>query len=73
MKTIHLQVQEDYLEEFLSALPYDKVKLLSQDFLDVQNKFQKELENFKNSTGEFLPYYDNMKTIDAWINEGAGK
>ena len=69
MKTILLQIQDDYFEEFIKTLPNDKVKLLDQNFLDTQKKFHSELENFKSNENAFSPYHEDMKKIDAWINE----
>lgn len=73
MKTIHLQVQEDYLDEFLSLLPHDKVKLLREDYADLQKKFQQALESFNNSDDTFIPYHEKMKEIDVWIKEGENR
>lgn len=70
MKTILLQVQDDYLEEFIKMLPSDKVRLVDQNFLDTQKLFHTELENFKNNESAYFPYHEDMKKIDAWINEG---
>jgi len=69
MKVIQLQVQDDYLEDFLKTLPADKVKLLDQTFLDTQKKFVLELEKFQNDTGQFSPYYEEMKEIDDWLKK----
>jgi len=69
MKVIQLQVQDDYLEDFLKTLPADKVKLLDQAFLDTQKKFVLELEKFQNGTGQFSPYYEDMKEIDDWLKK----
>ena len=70
MKTIQIQVEDDYLETFLASLPQDKVKVIDQTFIDNQKKLQEEFENFLNGKGEFSPYYETMKEMDSWLKEG---
>jgi len=70
MKTIQIQVEDDYLETFLESLPQDKVKVVNQTFIDNQKKLQEELENFFHGKGEFSPYYETMKQMDNWLQEG---
>ncbi len=69
MKTIKLLVEDDFYEEFLQALPKDKVTICDQVFIENQNKFQKELDNFNNDEAGFTSYFDNMKEIDTWIKK----
>ncbi len=71
MQTIQLQVQDDYVEEFLNTLPKEKVKVVDQTFLEHQQRFQAELQKFKDEAGEFPPYHEEMKAIDAWLKERA--
>lgn len=73
MKTVHLQVQDDFLEDLLSMLPKDKVRVLDQNFLDTQKKFQEELENFKNKQDNFPPYHEDMKEMDNWLKDRGEK
>ncbi len=73
MKTVHLQVQDDFLEDLLSMLPKDKVRVLDQNFLDTQKKFQAELENFKNKKDSFPPYHEDMKEMDNWLKDRGEK
>lgn len=70
MKTIQIQVADDYLETFLTTLPQDKVKVIDQTFLDNQKRLQEELENFLHGKGEFTSYYETMKEMDSWLQEG---
>lgn len=71
MKTIQIQVEDDYLETFLESLPKEKVRVIDQAFIDNQNKLQEELENFLQGKGEFTPYYETMKEMDNWLREGS--
>ncbi len=70
MKTIQLQIEDDYLETFLETLPQDKVRIIDQTFLDNQKILQEELEDFLHGKGEFTSYYDAMKEMDNWLKEG---
>lgn len=71
MKTIQIQVEDDYIETFLKSLPQDKVRIVDQAFIDNQKKLQEELENFLHGKGEFSPYYETMQEMDNWLIEGA--
>lgn len=73
MRTLQIQVEDDYLETFLETLPQDKVKIVDQTFLDNQKRLQEELENFLQGRGEFTPYYETMKEMDNWLKEGEEK
>lgn len=69
MKTIQLQIEDDYIEEFLNSLPKDKVTLIDDLFLDNQSKFKKELESFMKNETNFKPHLENMKEMDNWLKE----
>ena len=69
MRTLHLQIDDDFYEEFIKALPNDKVTVLDQDFIDNQNKFATELERFKNGSNGFKSHLENMKDLDGWLKE----
>jgi len=73
MKTIQIQVEDDYLETFLESLPQDKIKIVDQTFIDNQKKLQDELEDFLHGKGKFTPYYEAMKEMDGWLKEGGKK
>ena len=69
MKTLHLQIEDDFYDEFIKTLPADKIKILDQRFIDNQNKLTKELESFKTSSITFKPHLENMKALDNWLKE----
>lgn len=70
MKTIYLQVEDDFVETLLGMLPADKVRIINQQFIDDQKKLHEELENYISAQTEFTPYYESMKAIDKWVSEG---
>lgn len=70
MKTIQIQIEDDYLETFLETLPQEKVKVVDQTFLDNQKRLQEELDNFLHGKGEFTSYHETMKEMDNWLKEG---
>jgi len=69
MKTVQLQIEDDFFEEFLETLPKDKVTLIDQVFTDNQNKFAKELERYKSGAEGFRSHPENMKVLDSWLKE----
>ena len=69
MKTVQLQIEDDFYDEFLETLPRDKVTVLDQFYIDNQNKFVKELDSFKSGAQEFTSHLENMKEIDSWLKE----
>ncbi len=69
MKTIQLQIEDDFFEEFMQTLPKDKVILIDQTFQNNQNKFIKAFNDYKNSPETFRSHLENMKELDHWLKE----
>ncbi len=69
MKTIQLQIEDDFFEEFIQTLPKDKVTLIDQTFIDNQNKFIQAYNDYKNAPETFHSHLDNMKELDNWLKE----
>lgn len=57
------------MENFLKALPSEKVQIVTWEFADVQRRFHEELQNYLGNGAVFTPYYDNMNEIDGWLAE----
>jgi hypothetical protein len=70
VRTIQIQIEDDYLDTFLENLPQDKIRIIDQTFLDNQKRLQEELNDFLHGKGEFTPYYETMKEMDDWLKEG---
>jgi len=69
MQTISLQVEDDYVEEFISTLPYDKVTVLKENFEKNRAVLQNALENYREDESDFMPYYESMTELDSWLKE----
>ena len=70
MATIHLQVDDDFIDDFLKTLPLDKVKVLDKNFLSNQTKLHEELDKFLTKKSNFTPYHENMNKISTWLEQG---
>ncbi|WP_294962201.1 hypothetical protein [Sulfurimonas sp.] len=69
MTTIHLQVEDDYIETFMNTLPKDKVVIIEEDFKNNQKKIQAQLKEYEDATGTFVLYYDSMKEMSTWLEQ----
>ena len=69
MITIHLMVEEDYIEEMMNMLPKDKVVVIEENFKENCTLLSEVKENYHNSSEDFLSYYESMKSIDIWLEE----
>ena len=63
MITIHLQIEEDYIEEFMSNLPKEKVVVIEENFKENKILLEKELKNYQENRYDFIPYLQSMKEI----------
>lgn len=70
MKTLQLRVQDEFLDELLKMLPHDKVKVVDQKFLDDQKKLHEGLDAVLSKKDELIPYHEEMKTLNDWIEKG---
>jgi len=70
MATLHLHVDDDFIDDFLKTLPSDKVKVLDQSFLTNQIKLHDELDSYLTKKSEFTPYHENMNKISIWLEQG---
>ncbi len=68
MITIHLQVEDDYIDTFMESLPKDKVVVIEENFKDNQQKLHEVLNLYKKSPDVFVSYYDSMKDIGSWLD-----
>jgi hypothetical protein len=67
MITIHLLVDEDYIEDFMKTLPKEKVIVIEEDFKTNQKMLQNVLKEYKTDKNSFTPYYDSMKDLSSWL------
>ncbi|MFT5835607.1 MAG: hypothetical protein ACI9RG_000500 [Sulfurimonas sp.] len=69
MTTIHLQVEDDYIETFMKTLPKDKVIIIEEDFKNNQKNLQEQVREYENSNDTFISYYDAMKEMSIWLEK----
>ena len=69
MQSIHLQVEDDYIEELMGLLNQDKVILLKENFKENRDLLQEALQHYKEDDTDFTPYYESMTQLDSWMQE----
>ena len=57
MITIHLQIEDDYIDEFMSALPKDKVIVIEEEFKETKILLQNEFKNYQDNPNDFSPLW----------------
>ncbi len=69
MQTIHLLVEDDFIEELMGMLPRDKVIVVEENFKENRDLLQVELQHYKDDKADFIPYYESMTQLDSWLQE----
>ena len=69
MITIHLQIEDDYIDEFMNSLPKDNVIVIEEDFKENKKLLQDELKSYQDNPNDFIPYNDSMKDMTLWLEE----
>ena len=72
MQTIHLQVEDDYIEELLGMFPRDKVIVVEENFNENRDLLQEALQHYRDDKADFIPYYESMTQLDSWLQERKG-
>lgn len=67
MKTLHLRVEDDFLEELKSMLPKEKVIIVDQKFLNDQSLLEEALQSYLLGDEAFITYYKEMDKMDEWL------
>ncbi|MCD6172433.1 MAG: hypothetical protein J7J96_01425 [Sulfurimonas sp.] len=62
--TIHLQVEDDYIEELMSILPKDKVIVIEEDFKENKKLLENELKNYRDKPASFISYNESIKRLN---------
>jgi len=62
--SIHLKVDESYIETLMMMLPKEHVRVVEKEFDENQLLFQQEFDNYKENPQEFIEYTDSMKNMD---------
>jgi hypothetical protein len=71
MQILHLLIEDDYIEEFVSSLPRDKVTIVEKEFNENKKLLQDELEKYNNEDVEIKPYHESMQDLNIWLKEKA--
>lgn len=69
MTTIHLLIEDDFVEEFICGLPRDKITVIEEDFKENQKLLQAELQNYYEQKSVPTPFYESMKESNEWLKE----
>jgi len=69
MQTIHLQVEDDFIEELMGLLPRDKVIVVEENFKENRDLLQEALQQYKDDKAAFMPYYESMTQLDSWLQD----
>jgi len=67
--TIHLQVDEDYIDTFMLTLPKEHVTVIEENFKENQALLVQEMNSYDEKSQKFTSYYESMKNIDSWFDE----
>jgi len=69
VQTVHLLIEDDYIEDFMKMLPRDKVAVIEEDFKDNRDLLQKELQKYHDGADSFGMYYESMTLLNGWLHE----
>lgn len=69
MTTIHLLIEDDFVEEFMADLPKDKITVIEEDFKENKKLLYDELQEYKSGKSSVTPYYESMKKMSHWLKE----
>jgi adenylate kinase family enzyme len=69
MITIHLQIDEDYIDTFMLTLPKEHITVVEENFKENQTLLQKEFQSYNTKTQNFISYYEKMNSINSWFKE----
>ena len=69
MTTIHLLIEDDFVEEFMASLPKDKITVIEEDFKENKKVLLNELEDYMKDKKSVTQYYESMKEMNEWLQE----
>ena len=69
MTKIHLLIDDDYVDTFMTTLPKDHVRIIEENFEENKILLQQEFDKYIHNNGKFTPHYENMKVINNWLNK----
>ena len=69
MTTVHLLIDDDYVEAFMNSLPGDKIRVIEEEFKSNQLLLENELQNYSEDKSNVTPYNESMKELSLWLTE----
>ncbi len=69
MQSLHLLVEDEYIESFVNSLEKDKVIIIESNFEQNKEKLNDVLVSYTEKTSDFIPYGEVMKEIGSWLKE----
>lgn len=69
MTTIHLLIEDDFVEEFISGLAKDKITVIEEDFQENKKLLHAQLQHYNSDKSVVAPYHESMKEMNNWLKE----
>ena len=69
MASLHLLVDDEYIEEFVNSLDKAKVKVIEKNFEENKTTMQDVLASYNTDDSSFIPYYESMQDMSIWLKE----
>ncbi len=69
MIKIHLLIDEDYIDTFMTTIPKDKVIVIEEKFEENRDLLQNELNLYNKDNSSFSTYSQSMKKLDVWLED----
>jgi len=67
--TIHLQIDEDYIDTFMLTLPKEHITVIEENFKENKRLLEDELLFYINKEKKFIPYAQSIDNISLWFKE----
>ncbi len=61
---IQVKVKKEFLKEFITMLPKDKVQILEEDFFQHQKQLHQTLQNYIENTNIVEPLYESLESLN---------
>ncbi len=69
MITLHLLVEDDYIQTFVESFQKDKVIIIEKEFEENKKLIQAQLQVYKDNISKFSSYSESMININNWLKE----
>ena len=69
MTSLHLLIEDDYIDEFAQALPKDKVRIVEKNFDENKQKLQTAFEAYCENNTQVKPLQNSMQDLKIWLDQ----